>query len=52
MVVEQNSTTTTKILLVAHGCHLGNQAEYVLGPHVNINQQKNFIGMGISRFTI
>ncbi len=33
-------------------CHLGNQAEFVLGSLMNTNQQKNFIGMDISSFTI
>ena len=41
---------TTKIPGVAQGCHLGNQAEFVVGPHMSTNQQKNFIGMYISRF--
>ena len=50
-----------KILTLASGTHenfqLGvsqgcNQAKSVLGPHMSTNQQKNFIGMDISRFTI
>ncbi len=28
----------------AQSCRLGNKAEFVLGPHMNANQQKNFIG--------
>ena len=31
---------TMKIPNVAQGCHLGNQAEFVLGPHMSINLQK------------
>ena len=33
-----------QIKKIAQGCRLGNKAEFVLGPHMNANQQKNFIG--------
>ena len=39
-----------KIVGVAQGCHPGNQVEFVIRPHMNAYQQKNFIGMDISRF--
>ena len=44
----------TKIPGVAQGCHLGNQAGFVLGPHIHrsMKVQKNFIVLDISRFTI
>ena len=29
-----------QIIGVAQSCHLGNQAEFVLGPHMSTNQQK------------
>ena len=29
---------------VAQSCKLGNQGQFVLGPHWNTNLQKNFIG--------
>ena len=35
---------------VAQSCKLGNQGQFVLGPHWNTNLQKNFIGKEISRF--
>ena len=33
-----------QIKKIAQSCRLGNQAEFVLGPRVNANQQKKFIG--------
>ena len=36
---------------VAQSYHLGNQAEFVLGPPENTNQKKNFIVLEITRFT-
>jgi len=36
---------------VAQSCHLGNQADFVLGPPENINQKKNFIVLKITRLT-
>ena len=54
MAAEQKFThwhpTTTKILGVAQSCQPGNQVEFVTTPHMNAYQQKNFIGMDISRF--
>ena len=38
-----------QISKIAQSCPLGNQAEFVLGPHGNTNQEKNFIGKNISR---
>ena len=35
---------------VAQSCNLGNQGQFVLGPHWNTNLQKNFIGKEISSF--
>ena len=33
-----------QIKIIAQGCRLGNQAEFVLGPHVSTNHRKKFIG--------
>ena len=41
-----------QIATVAQGCRLGNQGEFVLGPHGNSNPQKNFMTLTISRLTI
>ena len=38
-----------QIMRVAQSCHLGNKAEFVLGPHQITNHQKRFIGKRISR---
>ena len=35
----------------AQSCHSGNQTKFVARPHVNANQQKNFLGNTIARFT-
>ena len=41
-----------QIARVAQSCRLGNQGEFVLGPHGNSNPQKNFMTLTISRLTI
>ena len=41
-----------QIRRVAQSYFLGNQAKIVPGTHMNVNQQKNFIGNNISGFTV
>ena len=36
---------------VAQGCHPGNQAEFVIGPHMNLNQQKHYCSSLASKFS-
>jgi len=39
-----------QITRVAQSCHLGNNANFVLGPHQITNHQNKFIGKNLSRF--
>ena len=40
-----------QIARVAQSCRLGNQSEFILGPHGSSNPQKNFMTLTISRFS-